>query len=324
MAANAAAKLIGQSHSKRHSSYHGLHEYSTFSASIIRNPLNQHQYQQRTCCYACCLLYGLWNSLILHPVGPFRCIWDLIVMLLLIYTSIEIPYTISFGQSTVIRYIGLCVDGFLLFDIFLNFHTAYFDKYDNLRLVTNKRYICKKYFRTWFFIDIITCIPFEFIFTYDEEEEIEQTQTNALKYIKVLRIFRLLRIIKILRFLKMLRIFDAFMKQFIIREIIVFMKLFKIIFGMLMFAHFAACLWFFVGNKTAPSWIDDIGLRDRISAESLTSFEQYSYAWYWAVVTLFTTGYGDIVATNMLEQWVSSIAILIGTCFFAYFVGTLS
>ena len=60
-----------------------------------------------------------------------------------------------------------------------------------------------------------------------------------LVYIKLLRIFRLLRIIKILRFVKMLRIFDAFMKQFIVREVIVFMKLFKIIFGMLMFAHFS-------------------------------------------------------------------------------------
>ncbi len=29
------------------------------------------------------------------------------------------------------------------------------------------------------------------------------------------------------------------MKQFIIREVIVFMKLFKIVFGMLMFAHFS-------------------------------------------------------------------------------------
>ena len=42
------------------------------------------------------------------------------------------------------------------------------------------------------------------------------------------------------------------------------------------------------------------------------------------MVTLFTTGYGDITATNYVEQWVSSISILIGTCFFAYFVGTLT
>ena len=40
----------------------------------------------------------------------------------------------------------------------------------------------------------------------------------------------------------------------------------------------------------------------------------------------FTTGYGDITATpgNTAEQWVVSICILIGTCFFAYFVGTLT
>ena len=41
-------------------------------------------------------------------------------------------------------------------------------------------------------------------------------------------------------------------------------------------------------------------------------------------VTLFTTGYGDIHAVNIYEQWVCSAGILIGSCFFAYFIGILS
>ena len=225
--------------------YHGLHEYSTFSASTIaphRHPNtghHEHEHEHNStnqCVKCCCFVCRLSSALIFHPVGPFRCCWDLFIMLLLIYTSIEIPYTISFGQAQSILFVGLFVDAFLLIDIFLNFHTAYFDKYDNLRLVTNKKYICKKYFRTWFVIDFVTCIPFDFIFEF---YSIDPRNGKALVYIKLLRIFRLLRIIKILRFVKMLRIFDAFMKQFIVREVIVFMKLFKIIFGMLMFAHFS-------------------------------------------------------------------------------------
>eukprot|EP01084_Bolivina_argentea_P011041 20633_1 len=239
-------------------------------------------------------------------------------MILLLYTSIETPYSVAFGQTSATRYISLCVDVFLICDIFLNYHTAYFDQYDNLQLVTNKKYICKRYLSTWFFIDLITCIPFEIVLV---DEDYTADHAHPVKILKGLRYFRFLRIIKILRFFKMIRMFDSFIRQFMIREVIVFVKLFKIIFGMLLFAHFSGCLWWFVGSKTSPSWIDAKGLRGN---DKENTFEKYSYAWYWAVVTLFTTGYGDIVATNVYEQWVSSLCILVGTCFYAYFISTLT
>eukprot|EP01083_Nonionella_stella_P029364 80845_1 len=298
--------------------YHGSHEYSTFSASTIFLASPDHDKNTFHKCF--CFLCQLSKSLILHPVGPFRCIWDMFVMVLLIYTSIEIPFTMSFGQTNTASYVSVSVDCFLLIDIFFNFHTAYFDKYDRLRLVTNKTYIFKKYLRTWFFLDFVTCIPFQLIFDMAQVQGTQKDSTTALDYIKILRVFRLLRILKILRFLKMLRIFDTFMRQFVVREVIVVMKILKIIFGMILFAHFAACLWWFVGTATSPSWIDTHKLREG----GHSTFTKYSYSWYWAVVTLFTTGYGDIVATNITEQWVCSICILVGTCFFAYFVGTLT
>lgn len=42
------------------------------------------------------------------------------------------------------------------------------------------------------------------------------------------------------------------------------------------------------------------------------------------MVTIFTTGYGDITATNTTEQWVSGFCILCGSISFAYFVGSLT
>eukprot|EP01083_Nonionella_stella_P078910 216228_1 len=305
------------------SSYHGSHEYSTFSASTIRSsqPSDDHT---NTLCKCICCLCRLSSSLILHPVGPFRCIWDMFVMLLLVYTSIEIPLTVSFGQSTLTAYVGLAVDCFLLIDIVLNFHTAYFDKYDHLRVVTNKRHICKNYLKHWFIIDLITCIPFQFLFDPAHfNGSSHGDMSGEFDYIKILRIFRLFRIIKILRFLRMLRIFDTFMKQFVNREMIIIIKMIKIICGMILFAHIAACCWWYTGSKTSPSWIDGIDKYD-LRSPDIDTFTKYSYAWYWAVVTLFTTGYGDITATNTTEQWVCSVAILVGTCFFGYFIGTLT
>ena len=42
------------------------------------------------------------------------------------------------------------------------------------------------------------------------------------------------------------------------------------------------------------------------------------------LLTRFTTGYGDITATNEEEQWTACAVILVGTCFFAYFIGVLT
>eukprot|EP01084_Bolivina_argentea_P200585 342997_1 len=297
------------------STYHGAHEYSTFSSSTIPSKKWNNDYSNKCMkilCFPCRL-----SSTVFHPFGPFRCIWDLIVMLLLIYTLIEIPFTISFGLKKTIRNIGLCVDIMLFIDIFLNFSTAYFDKWDNLRLVTNRKFIYKKYLRTWFIIDFVTCIPFEFI---NYNSNITGSKQNVLIYIKILRVCRLLRIVKIFRFLKMVRIYNGFMKQFVIREVLIAMKLIKMICGMLLFAHIAACLWWYVGIHTQPSWVDSWELR----TNDHSAFTKYTFSWYWAVVTLFTTGYGDIVPINVTEKWISSVCILIGTCFFAYFVGTLT
>eukprot|EP01083_Nonionella_stella_P312118 1115279_1 len=182
-----------------------LHRYSTFSQSTIRSAQfsdrdkSSYSSRHKICCCLCRL-----SHLILHPVGPFRCVWDLAIMLVLIYTSIEVPYTMSFGQSPTVLFVGFAVDFILLIDILFNFNTAYFDKYDSLRLITDKKYICKRYFRTWFFIDLVTCIPYEIFSIYYANAD------EASNAFKILRVFRLFRIIKIIRLFKLSRIFDMF------------------------------------------------------------------------------------------------------------------
>ena len=260
-------------------------------------------------------------------------------MVLLLYTSIEIPYSIAFGRSTEMQILALIIDAFLFIDIWLNFHTAFYDQYDALKLVSNKQLICKKYLSTWFIIDLLTCVPFELILANTDKNSHIQAGTVLL----ILRILRFSRVIKILRLVKMFKIFNGFMRQIMTREVMVFVKLLKIIFGMLMCAHFAACLWWYVGAKHDPSWIDEIEDKP-LRTDEVNSFVKYSYAWYWANVfstvflthfvslivknfvhsTLFTTGYGDITATNTVEQWVSSLCILVGTLLFAYFISTLT
>ena len=51
--------------------------------------------------------------------------------------------------------------------------------------------------------------------------------------------------------------------------------------------------------------------------------EQYLTSFYFAVVTLYTTGYGDITPKSHWEQLTCCACILVGTCFFAYFIGAV-
>lgn len=247
--------------SDKETEFHGVERYSSFYQSVILDSLLTRRSRVTNC---------LKYIPILHPLGPVRwyiyllCLyvykevnicdtcfcnvctnsmWDFLVMIMLIYTCFELPFTIAFNihlnfsNSDVLPFaiIAISFDILLLFDVILNFRTAYFDKYDDLRLVTNAKSIAKKYIKGWFFIDFLTSIPLEFV--------VPPEQSNIASYLKLLRIFRLFRIVKMLRLLKMLKIFDGIMKRFSIRELVIFAKMSRIVAAMLLFAHFAACFW---------------------------------------------------------------------------------
>eukprot|EP01084_Bolivina_argentea_P198964 340538_1 len=125
--------------------------------------------------------------LIFHPFGSLKLRWDFLVLLMLVYTLITIPITLSFNlEFTLLNtngVISFCIDLLLLIDIFITFHTAYFDPDSKLRLVTNNKYIFKRYCKTWLFVDSLTSIPFEFIVT-----------SKIALFLKLLRIFKIVKL----------------------------------------------------------------------------------------------------------------------------------
>ena len=167
-----------------------------------------------------------------------------------------------------------------------------------------------RYLLGWFWVDVITSFPFEFVF--------ESRRTVI--FIKAFRIFRVIRIVKLIRFIKMIRTINDLIYRLFSREFVVILRLFRFCCVMILFVHFGACAWYSVGlysmKHESSSWIIVAGIDDT----NANLFEKYSTSWYFSVVTLMTTGYGDIVATNTAEQWVASVFILIGTCFFGMHV----
>eukprot|EP01084_Bolivina_argentea_P127349 225237_1 len=286
--------------------------------------------EKKRCCSFLCNALPLF-----HPYGPIRLCWDAFIMLALIYTAVEIPLTLAFeiklSLTNKLGIMAFCIDIVLLIDICVNFRTQYYDKWDRLLLHTNPYDIAKKYFKSWFWLDLITSFPVEFIVNSNGPRD-----SNISAYIKVLRIFRLFRILKMLRVIRIIKIFDGLSKMMdIAREMFFVMRLWKILGGMILTAHYFACIWWHVGLSGYKQDIEPETNEDGVTSFSSWIQAQgiemddplivkYSASWYWAVVTLFTTGYGDITAHNVIEQWVCSVCILTGSCLFAYFIGTLT
>eukprot|EP01084_Bolivina_argentea_P294357 506444_1 len=261
---------------------------------------------------------------VVNPYGSFKIIWDLLVSIVIIISAIEIPLTMAFDIpvdfTTSIGRMSFCIDIFLCCDICVTFRTAYYDKYDPLNLIKQPNLIAKQYAKGWFVFDFLTSFPFGFIFTsYDDDVE---DGTVAFKFLRIIRIVRILRVFRIYKMMgimrEMNRLFPTLKKWLGISQVLIFM---------LFVAHYFACLWFGVGKNGQKadyeSWLDFEEPPIYVDGE-YNIISAYTTCMYWSVVTLFTTGYGDIVAHNTNEKWVAMFVIVIGCILTAYLVGTLT
>lgn len=114
------------------------------------------------------------KHIILHN-SKFKATWDWFVLALVIYTAIEIPYTTAFGEARISPFIHLSrgeylsiansiVDLMFIVDILINFRSTYTRKGTD-ELVVDPRMIACNYLKSWFVIDLLAAIPFEFFVT---------------------------------------------------------------------------------------------------------------------------------------------------------------
>ena len=85
--------------------------------------------------------------------------WDLLIAILILYSSIITPYEIAFFDTNQSNWFEIFIDILLAIDIVLTFFSAYTDDKENL--VKNHKKIIKKYLQSRLVIDIIPVLPFE-------------------------------------------------------------------------------------------------------------------------------------------------------------------
>ena len=108
---------------------------------------------------------GYYNEydVIFHDT-VFYFLWNLIIVLLLIFTSFVYPMAFGFGiwnDTVTISLINVFIDLLFMMDVTINFCITF--KQDG-EIVTDRERIAKNYLHSWFVIDFIGAIPFTWFF----------------------------------------------------------------------------------------------------------------------------------------------------------------
>ena len=141
----------------------------------------------------------------MEPDTRFRRSWDVMMMFLVIFQAMYIPYSvawqINWGSEW---YFDTIVDVLFITDLCMSFNLAY-RPHPQADLVKDRKKIAINYLKCWFWIDLVASVPFDKIALALSDGDDDASASSALGLLKGLRLPRLLRLLKIMRLLKVFR-----------------------------------------------------------------------------------------------------------------------
>lgn len=252
-----------------------------------------------------------WNWL-LRGTGSPRMVWDTLLFLLLIYIAVVMPYTLAYLQENDFqRGMNAFMTSCFCLDVLLNFRTTFLDEAGEE--VHNSCRIAKRYLKTWFFLDFVTAVPWELL-----TDGITDETMGGLKLLRTSKVFKILRVVRAVKLWKILKaselgsmLEDAVMHSNSGRRAF---ELLRILVACCLLCHLLACFMHISGSGFLETY--------EWTGESAAS--KYICSLYWAMTTVTTVGYGDIIPRSDEERIFTMAAMIIGGAFYGYVVGNIS
>ena len=226
-----------------------------------------------------------------HPNTPKRLMWDVLVLLLVIYSSFWDPYEAAFAvvnldfdpdawtYSRVKLYI---IDAIFWADIIVSFHTGY-DK--GFEVIMKKNRIIKNYATGWFTIDLIATVPWDYligiimetIMTADNLAGDTGTGTTLANKIKDSPIVRLLRLARVLRLARASRLINRLFQSKTVHS--GYVEAVKFFTYVSVVAHLLACFFFMWPMLTQCAKDPDM------ADESFLTPSSSTVGWHWELAS---------------------------------------
>ncbi|XP_047165829.1 potassium channel KAT3-like [Vigna umbellata] len=246
---------------------------------------------------------------VISPFNPRYRAWELVLVVLVIYSAWICPFEFAFlpYKENALFIIDNIVNGFFAIDIVLTFFVAYIDHHSYL-LVDDPKRIAIRYLSSWFAFDVCSTIPFQsfsFLFTNSGSE-------LGFKVFNMFRLWRLRRVSSLFARLEKDIRFNYF-----------WIRCTKLIAVTFFAVHCAGCFNYLIADRYPDSkrtWIGAV--YPNFKEESL--WDRYVTAIYWSIVTLTTTGYGDLHAENTREMLFDIAYMLFNLGLTSYIIGNMT
>ena len=277
------------------------------------------------------------NYFFIHPDNIFVQIWFGLILLVIIYSIVAIPFRLSFMENYEVSKIWLVMDYFA--DILLLCHiiirSCFLAYYNANHLVITRSEILSHYKNSskmkWHALSII---PFD----------IAMATKTSFCPLWTLQFWSLLRMNKILWISEIRYLIDCVESSLIKAGVRVPknpLRVGKLVIVIILSAHWVACIFFMMANFNQHShatdgemqnnWANKEGLLDAspscpgLPVDFSKMMEQYIAALYWSMATLTTVGYGDITAheNSAVEIIFATVILVIGTAIYTMVIALL-
>lgn len=130
------------------------------------------------------------------------------MVMLLMANLVILPVVISFFRneelSTGWVLFNCFSDTFFLLDVVFNFRTGITDQKTAEQVILAPGQIAIHYLKSWFVIDFISAVPFDYIFLLVDEDK-DPNLVNISQALGILRLFKLLSLLRLLRLSRLVR-----------------------------------------------------------------------------------------------------------------------
>ncbi|XP_057536545.1 potassium channel KAT3-like [Amaranthus tricolor] len=247
-----------------------------------------------------------------YTISPYNShyrTWEMLLVILVVYSAWICPFQFAFltYKQDALFVIDHIVDGFFAIDIVLTFFVAYLDTRSYL-LIDDHKKIAIRYLSTWFLFDVCSTAPlqsFSLLFT-------DHNGALGFKALNMLRLWRLRRVSSLFARLEKDIRFNYF-----------WTRCTKLVSVTLFAVHCAGCFNYLIADRypdPTKTWIGAVNP----NFKSQSIWKRYITSIYWSIVTLTTTGYGDLHAENTLEMIFDIFYMLFNLGLTSYLIGNMT